>query len=178
MLLQNVINTSLKNTASYSKSLNSSFQHLLTNTDVTDKHMYHLLLYHSVIHLSIKKQTPDIVYLASCSNCTRRTSALSFQGNLRLWRRIATRNSSLKILPDHTGPNSNVTLPGKRLVQSHPSKDFGESRTKVIHTKLLRQLETNSSLLGCDAESLAKCFGTLHSNIFYVELTMYCELCV
>jgi hypothetical protein len=172
MLFQNVISTSLKNTASHSKSLNSSFQHLLTNN-----HMCHLLLYHSVLRLSTQKQTHYIVYLASCSNCTNRTSALSFQGNLRLWRRIATKNSSLKILPDHNGPNSNVTLPGKRLVQSHPSKDFGESRTKVIHTKILRQrqIPAFSDVMLSHWFNVSEHFTP---TFFYVGLTVHHELCV
>jgi hypothetical protein len=71
-----------------------------------------------------------LVYLASATSCLSKRSALTFQGNFWLWWCIATRNSSLKILPDHSGPNSMVTLPGKLCEHPHPSKDDGNSETK------------------------------------------------
>jgi hypothetical protein len=66
---------------------------------------------------------------------------------------MATRNSSLKILPAHIGPSSSVTLPGKRPEQPHPSKDDGDSGTKNY---------THKNTMKITDKSLAK---TLHISL-------------
>jgi hypothetical protein len=75
---------------------------------------------------------------------------------LWLWWCIATRNSSLKILPDHIGPNSTATLPGKLREHPHPSKDDGNSETKNYTHKNITHILTQIIYKDCSMKPVLR----------------------